>query len=242
MPITNPQTGTRIDEIADGIYRIHTPITFPNGFSFNFNQYLTVDDQPVLFHTGLRNTFPLVAQANATVMPLEKLAYVSFSHWEADESGALNELLAAAPQAVPLCGQIAAMTTVNDAALRPARVLQDNEALSIGKRTVRWFDAPHVPHGWECGFLGEDTTRTLFCGDLFTMPHADGGPLVEGDLLGPTEAFRKQMDYYAHGPNTRAVIEKLAAWKPATMGCMHGSAWRGDGEKLLRALANEVAP
>jgi flavorubredoxin len=242
MPVTNSQSGTRIDEIADGIYRIHTPITFPNGFSFNFNQYLTVDDQPTLFHTGLRNLFPLVSQAVATVMPLEKLAYVSFSHWEADESGALNEWLTAAPRAVPLCGSIAAMTTVNDVALRPARVLQDNETLSIGKRTLRWIDAPHVPHGWDCGFLAEDTTRTLFCGDLFTLPTADGGPLVESDLLGPSEAFRQQMDYYAHGPNTRAVLEKIAALEPRTLAIMHGSAWHGDGGKLLRALASAVAP
>jgi flavorubredoxin len=241
MPVTNSQSGTRIDEIADGIYRIHTPITFPNGFSFNFNQYLTLDDQPTLFHTGLRNLFPLVSQAVATVMPLEKLAYVSFSHWEADESGALNEWLTAAPRAVPLCGSIAAMTTVNDIALRPARVLQDNETLSIGKRTLRWIDAPHVPHGWDCGFLAEDTTRTLFCGDLFTLPTAEGGALVEGDLLGPSEAFRKQMDYYAHGPNTRATLEKIAALEPRTLAIMHGSAWHGDGGQLIRALASAVA-
>jgi flavorubredoxin len=242
MPVTNTQSGTRIEEIAEGIYRIHTPVTFPNGFGFNFNQFLVLDDEPVLFHTGLKSLFPVVSEAVATVMPLDKLAYASFSHWEADESGSLNEWLGVAPRAVPLCGMIAAMTSVGDLAIRPPRVMQDNETLSVGKHTMRWIDAPHVPHGWECGFLVEDTTRTFLCGDLFTMPHAEGGPVVEGDFLSPSEAFRKQMDYYSHGPNTRAVIEKMAALKPTTIAPMHGSAWRGDGEKLLRALATEVAP
>jgi flavorubredoxin len=241
MPITNSQSGTRIDEIADGIYRVHTPVTFPNGFGFNFNQFLILDDQPLLFHTGMISLFPLVSHAVSTVVPLEKLAYVSFSHAEPDESGSLNEFLKAAPQAVALCGGIGAMIA-GDVAIRPARALQDNETLSLGKRTVRWIDAPHVPHGWDCAFLAEDTTRTLFCGDLFTMPTAEGGPVVESDLLGPAEAFRKQMDYYAHGPNTRATIERMAALKPTTLACMHGSAWRGNGEKLLRDLANAVSP
>jgi flavorubredoxin len=241
MPITNSQSGTRIDEIADGIYRVHTPVQMPNGFQFNFNQFLILDDQPLLFHTGMRSLFPLVSEALATVMPVERMAYVSFSHAEPDESGALNEFLTAAPRAVPLCGGIGAMIA-GDVSIRPPRALQDGETLNLGKRTVRWIDAPHVPHGWDCAFLAEDTTRTLFCGDLFTMPTAEGGPVVESDLLGPSEAFRKQMDYYSHGPNTRAVIEKMAALKPTTLMPMHGSAWRGDGEKLLRALANEVSP
>src|SRR5262245_58055060 len=111
MPITNTQSGTRVDEIADGIYRIHTPLTFPNGFSFNFNQYLIVDDQPLLFHTGLARLFPVVCEAVKSVMPIERLAYVSFSHGESDENGSLNEFLTAAPRAVPLCGAIGAMTS-----------------------------------------------------------------------------------------------------------------------------------
>jgi flavorubredoxin len=150
--ITNSTAGTRVDEVADGIYRISTPLaTLPGGFTFN--QYLVVDEEPLLFHTGPRKLFPLVSEAIAAVMPVERLRYVGLSHFEADECGALNELLAAAPSAVPVSGQVAAMVSVSDFATRPPRALADGETLALGERRVRWLDAPHVPHGWECGFL-----------------------------------------------------------------------------------------
>src|SRR5437762_1548459 len=160
MTITNSQSGTNVHEIADGIYRINTPLppgVVPGGFSFN--QYLIVDDEPLLFHTGPRRFFPLVREAMASVMPVERLRYVSFSHFEADECGSLNEWLAAAPQAVPLCGRIAAMTSIGDVADRPPRALADGETVSLGKHAVQWFDTPHLPHAWECGFLMEPYTR-----------------------------------------------------------------------------------
>src|SRR5688572_26430173 len=213
MAVTNSQSGTRIDEIAEDIYRISTPVppnpALPTGFTFN--QFLLVDEAPLLFHTGLRRMFPLVREAVATVIPVERLRYVSFSHFEADECGALNEFLAAAPQAVPLTGAVAKMVSVDDVALRPARALADGEALGLGSHIVRWHDAPHVPHGWECGFLMEATTGTLLCGDLFTQGGRGDVALTTGDILGNSEAFRKPMDYYAHAPQTRAVIERLAA-------------------------------
>lgn len=233
--ITNPQTGTNVEEVADGIYRINTPMSIPGG-EFSFNQYLIVDDAPLLFHTGPRRMFPLVRHAIETVMPLERLRYIGFSHFEADECGALNELLAAAPRGEPLCGRIAAMVSVNDVADRPARALADGEELTLGRRTLQWFDTPHVPHGWECGFLFEKTTRTLLCGDLFTQPGKGTKALVDADILAPSEAFRAAMDYYAHAPTTQATLERLALTRPTTLACMHGSAWRGDGEALLRSL------
>ena len=237
--ITNNESGTRIDEIAGGIYRISTPVKdFPGGFSFN--QYLVVDEAPLLWHTGPRRMFPLTREAIARVMPVERLAYVGLSHFEADECGALNEFLAAAPRALPLCGQVAAMVSVSDVADRPPRALADGATLSLGERRVRWFDTPHVPHGWECGFLFEERTRTLLCGDLFTQGGADNPPVTEKDILGPSEAFRKQMDYYAHAPDTRATLERLASAEPTTLACMHGSVWKGDCGKLLRGLASEV--
>jgi flavorubredoxin len=239
--ITNPGTGTRVDEVAPSVYRISTPVTIlPGGFSFN--QYLVVDEQPLLFHTGPRRMFPLVREAIAAVIPVERLRYVAFSHVEADECGSLNELLAAAPQAEPLCGSIAAMVSVNDLADRPARALADGEAVSLGAKRVRWLDAPHLPHGWECGYLFEETTSTLFCGDLFTQPGAEHAPLTTGDILGPSEAMRLAMDYYAHAKDTRGLLEKLAATKPKTLACMHGSAWSGDGGRLLLDLANVLSP
>ena len=237
--ITNPQSGTNLHEVASRVYRINTPAPFPGGM-FNFNQYLIDADEPLLFHTGPRRMFPLVAEAIGRVMPIERLRHVSFSHYEADECGALNEFLAAAPQALPLCGAIAKMVSIDDGALRPARALTDGETLDLGSHRVRWHDAPHVPHGWECGFLMETTTRTLLCGDLFTQGGDGKVPITTGDILGPSEAFRKPMDYYAHAPSTRATLEKLAREEPQVLACMHGSAWQGDGAKLLRELAGVV--
>ena len=241
MTVTNGQSGTSIDEIAEGIYRIHTPVDIPGGGGFSFNQYLVVDDEPLLFHTGLRRIFPYVQEAVASVLPIERLRYIGFSHFESDECGALNQFLAAAPRAEPLCGKIAAMVSVNDFADRPARVLADGEALSLGRHRVRWFDTPHLPHAWECGFLHEEATSTLLCGDLFTQPGKDNPPVTEADILGPSEALRSHLDYYAHAANTRALFERLAQTRPTTLACMHGSAWRGDGAALLRALADCVA-
>ena len=236
--ITNPASGTNVHEVADGIYRINTPVSLPGGpGQFNFNQYLVLDDEPLLFHSGLKRMFPLVREAIGALMPIEKLRYVGLSHFESDECGALNELLAVAPQAVPVCGQIAAMVSLNDYADREPRALADGEDLKLGRHTLRWFDTPQMPHGWDCGLMMDMTTRTFFCGDLFTQ----GGPgdvaLTESDILGPSEAFRAPMDYYAHAPQSGAILERLARETPATLAVMHGSAWRGDGARLLRALA-----
>jgi len=239
--ITNSESGTRVDEVAAGVYRIATPVSIlPGGFSFN--QYLLLDDEPLLFHTGPRGMFPMVREAIAAVMPIERLRHVAFSHVEADECGSLNELLAAAPRAQPVCSAVAKMVSVDDLADRPARALADGESLSLGQRRVRWFDTPHLPHGWECGYLFEETAGTLFCGDLFTQPGAEHAPLTTGDILGPSEAMRAAMDYYAHSNSTNALLEKLAATKPKTLACMHGSAWSGDGGRLLLDLADALAP
>jgi len=239
--ITNPQTGTNVQEIADGIYRINTPVDLTNGLGFSFNQYLLLDDETLLFHTGPRRMFPLVREAVASVMPVERLRYVSFSHFEADECGSLNEWLAVAPQSEPLCGNIAAMTSIGDVADRPPHVMADDELLSLGTHAVRWFDTPHLPHAWECGFLVEERTRTFLCGDLFTQPGAEHPPVTEADIFGPSEAFRHQLDYFAHTKQARGMLERLAATQPTLLACMHGSAWRGDAAKLLRALADAVS-
>ena len=241
MPVVNPQSGTRIDEIEAGIYRIHTPVReMPGGFGFSFNQYLVVDDDPLVFHTGPRRMFPLVREAIAHVLPIDKLRWIAFSHVEADECGSLNEFLAAAPNATPLCSEVGALVSVSDLADRAPRAMADGETFSLGRRTMKWLAAPHLPHGWDCGFLAETTTSTLFCGDLFTQPGADHELLTEGDILGPSEGFRKAMDYYAHARNARPLLEKLARTAPRTLACMHGAAWRGDGAKLLRALGDAL--
>ena len=240
MTVTNRQSGTSVHEISEGIYRINTPVVFENGNSFSFNQYLITDDEPLLFHTGPRKMFPLVREAVASVLPVERLRYISFSHVEADECGSLNEWLAVAPQSIPLCGTIAAMVSIEDLADRSPRSLADGEMISLGNHRVRWFDAPHLPHGWDCGFLTEELTRTFLCGDLFTQGGADLPPLTEADILGPSEVFRHRMDYFSYAKDTRLMLERLAATEPTTLACMHGSAWSGDGATLLRALADSL--
>ncbi|NUP13964.1 MAG: MBL fold metallo-hydrolase [Polyangiaceae bacterium] len=237
MGTTNAQSGTRIDEVVAGIYRINTPIegpTMPGGFSFN--QYLVVDDEPFLMHTGPRRMFALVREAIETVMPVAKLRWIGVSHYEADECGSLNEFLAVAPNARSVSGAVAAMVSLSDVADREPHALPDEGELVLGNKRLMWLDTPHVPHAWDCGFFFEKETRTLLCGDLFTQPGAKTPALTEGDVLGPSEAFRHAFDYYSHTKLAKRHIERLAKLAPTTLACMHGSAWRGDGASLLREL------
>jgi flavorubredoxin len=238
MAVVNPEWGTRIDEIAERLFRISTPV--PPSFSpggFTFNVFLVAAEEPLLFHTGPRRIFPLVRDAIAKLMPLERLRHIAFSHFESDECGSLNDLLELAPNAAPLCSKIGAMTSIGDFASRPPRVLADGESISLGDRSVRWLDMPHVPHGWDCGMLFDDRTRALLCSDLFTQPGDNVAPLTESDILGPSEELRRHLEYFAHAPNTAAILGKAAALKPATLACMHGSSWRGDGAALIGELA-----
>lgn len=234
---------TRIDEIANGIYRISTavpPSIIPGGFTFN--QYLIVDDAPLLYHTGPRKMFPLVRGAIESVIPATSLRYIGLSHYEADECGSLDEFLDLAPDAEPLCGQVAKMVSVDDVASRPARGMDDGEELSLGRHVVRWIETPHLPHAWECGHLFETTTKTLFCGDLFTQGGHEHEPLTRQNILDSSEDMRNAFDYFSHTRHTRTLMEKLASTDPQLLACMHGAAWQGDGAALLRQLAERLAP
>jgi flavorubredoxin len=238
--IMNGPTGS-ITEIAAGLHRISVaipPEIIPGGFSFN--QYLLVDEKPLLFHTGPRKLFPLISEQIAKVMPLSRLRYIAFSHVEADECGAMPEFLAAAPEARPVCSDIAAMVSMNDLVDVPAIGLADGDRLVTGKHHLVWKSAPHLPHGWECGYLFDETSKTLFCGDLFTQGGTGGRALVTDDLVDSSETFRRQMDYFSHAINTAALIEKLASLKPEMLACMHGSAWAGDGAAHLRKLGRSL--
>ncbi|HYP27668.1 MAG TPA: MBL fold metallo-hydrolase [Blastocatellia bacterium] len=241
MTVTNAHSGTNIQEVAAGIYRINTPVVLDGGpGGFTFNQYLIVDEEPLLFHTGPRKMFEYVREAVSTVIPVDRLRHIAFSHVEADECGSLNEWLAAAPLALPLCGTVAAMVSVNDLADRPPRAMADGETLSLGSHLVRWVDTPHLPHAWECGYLMEEQTRTLLCGDLFTQGGANLPAITESDILAPSEEFRRKMNYYAQAQGTGDMLERLASFEPRTLACMHGSAWQGDGAGLLRALSETL--
>jgi flavorubredoxin len=238
--ITDHLNGTSVDEVADRIYRISTPMdVLPGGFTFN--SYLVVDDEPLLFHTGLKKLFPVTAEAVRRVLPVEKLRWIGGSHFESDEFGAMNELLEAAKGATPFGSEIGALTSLNDFAMRPARGYKDGEEFSIGGRRMTWIYTPHVPHGWDCGVLYDMATGTLLCGDLFTQPGSGMPAVTESEVLSASETMRGMLDYYAHSTGTPAILERLANLKPAVLACQHGSAYRGDGAALLRELSARIA-
>ena len=233
---------TRIDEIADGVFRISTSVplpAIPGGFTFN--QILVRDEAPLLFHTGPRGLFEATRAAIESVLPVSTLRYLSYSHFEADECGAMNAFLAIAPDAVPLCSRVSALVSMGDIADRPPRALGDGEELDLGRHRVRWLDTPHVPHGWDAGLIWETTTRTLFCGDLFTQAGAELPPMTEGDIFGPSEAMRAGMDYFSCPGKAQSTLARLAELGPQTLATMHGSAYRGDGAALLRQLSEALS-
>jgi flavorubredoxin len=230
---------TRISEIADGIYRLSTcvpDIAPPAGFTFN--QFLILGDAPLLFHTGHRRMFPLIRDAVSRLMPPEKLRWIAFGHYEADECGAMNEWLAVAPQAEVAHGQTGCMVSLNDMADRAPRVLQDNEAIDLGNgKRVRYLDTPHIPHGWEAGVLYEETSGTLMCGDLFTQI-GDGPAITQSDIVGPAIATEDMFKFSSLNPGMGPTIRRLAKLSPRTLALMHGPSFNGDGAAALSALAD----
>ena len=210
--ITNAASGTRIEEVENGIFRINTPMdVVPGGFSVN--QYLIADEEPLLFHTGYRRMYALVAEAISKVIPLNSLRHIGLSHFEGDECGAMNEFLGAAPDAVPFASEIGTLTSVNDFSDRPGRGLKDGEEINIGTHKLRWLYTPHVPHGWDCGVLYDVTTETLLCGDLFTQGGSNTPAITESDILEASEKFRKPLDYFAHSVASDPITFGQDAWR-----------------------------
>jgi flavorubredoxin len=229
---------SKVAEIGEGIYRLSTyvpDIEPPAGFTFN--QFLILGDEPLLFHTGLRKMFPLTLAAVSRIMPMERLRWISFGHFEADECGAMNDWLAVAPHAEIAHGITGVSVSVEDMADRPPRVLAHQEVIDIGGRRIRYLDTPHVPHGWDAGVIFEETTRTLFCGDLFT--HLGNGPaLTEAEIVTPSLAAEDLFYSTSIGPMIAPTIRKLAELAPRTLAVMHGSSFTGDGASALRDLAS----
>ncbi len=228
----------KTDRIADGIYRfsVHVPqIAAPAGFGFN--QYLVDATEPLLFHCGPRNMFDAVSSAFSRIMPIARLRWISFGHVESDECGSMNQWLAAAPQAQVVHGATACLVSLNDLADRSPRILGDNEVLELGGKRVRWLDTPHVPHAWESGLMFEESTKTLFCGDLFT--HTGQGPaLVKESIVPRAIAAEDMFRSTSLTPGTAPTIRRLAALKPHTLAVMHGSCFSGDCAQELAALAD----
>jgi flavorubredoxin len=230
---------TRITEIANGIYRLSTfvpDIAPPAGFTFN--QFLVLGDEPLMFHTGLRKMFSLNHTALSRIIPPERLRWITYGHFEADECGAMNEWLAASPHATPAHGQTGSMVSLNDFADRAPRILKDGEVIDLGGKRVRFIDTPHTPHGWDAGVLFEETTSTLMCGDLFTQL-GDTAALTESDIVGPAVAGEDIFRYSALNPAMGRTIRSLAGLAPATLALMHGPSYRGNGAAALNALADD---
>jgi flavorubredoxin len=229
---------THVDEIADRIFRCTTfvPDSGPTGFTFN--QFLVDADEPLLFHTGLRDMFPSVSAAIATVTPVERLRWITFGHLEADECGAMNRFLAAAPEAKVAHGALGCMVSMNDLADRMPEPLGPDTVLDLGGKRIRNIDTPHVPHGWDAHVLYEETTGTLFCGDLFSAVGA-GPALTDGDLLDAAAQAEDMFGSTALTPQTAPTIRRLAELEPTTLAIMHGSSFNGECDQALLALADE---
>jgi flavorubredoxin len=232
---------TRIDEIADGIYRLSTfvpEVNPPAGFTFN--QFLIKGETPMLFHCGHRRMFASISAAVAKLVPLESLRFLAYSHTEADECGALNEWLAAAPQATVAHGAVGCAIWLGDAAMRPPRKVADDEAIDLGGKRVRFLVTPHLPHGWDAQLLFEETTGTLFCSDVLGHP-GNGPALVETDILGKAVDSEKRSHSMSLTPATAPTLRRLAALRPKRLALMHGSSFAGDAAGALNALADHLA-
>ena len=230
---------TKVNEVAPDVFRIATYV--PEA-GLEFAQFLVRDEEPLLFHTGMKALFPAVLEAARSVLDPATIRWISFSHFEADECGALNEWLTVAPRAQAACSFVGAVVSVNDFALRPARGLANEEVFSTGKHRYRFLHTPHVPHCWEAGILFEETQGTLFCSDLF---HQNGEvpATTESDVLEAAQATLVEYqkgpfaNYLPYTPRTEGTLQRLAALKPKTLATMHGAVYRGDGERALHGLA-----
>lgn len=234
---------TKIDEIAPDLFRLSTYVA---KIDLQFNQFLVKDDEPLLYHTGLRGMFPLVRDTVAKIMDPASIRWISFSHFEADECGALNEWLAVAPGAEPFCGVIGALVNINDFIGGKARVMTTGGVLETGRYRFRFLETPQVPHAWDATFLFEESCATLFCSDLL-LQNGDLCPLTEEDVVEPA---RRALLAYEAGPLahvypyaswTGSTINMLADLRPKLLAIMHGSSFKGDGERVLREAATMYA-
>jgi len=230
---------TNIDEIAPDLFRLSVYVP---DIDMQFNHFLVRDEEPLLFHAGLKGLFPILREAIASLIEPSKLRHIAWSHFESDECGALNEWLQLAPQAQPVCTLVGKLVTVDDFSIRPARGMTPEDVLTTGKYRYRFYPSPHIPHGWDAGVLFEETRKTLFCSDLF---HHFGNveAVTTSDLIEPTRKALQQLQsgplasYMPYTCKTQGVLQSLAALKPETLAVMHGSSYIGQADRLLMDLA-----
>ena len=228
----------KIDEIAPDVYRISV---FVPDIQMQFNHFLIKDDEPLLYHAGLKRMFPVLQEAVNTLIKPRLIRWIGFSHFEVDECGALNEWLQIAPQAKAVCSEVCAMVNMEDFALRPALAMKNGQTLQTGNKKYRFIRTPHLPHGWDAGVMFEESDRTLLCSDLF---HQNGNmvALTDQDIL---ENHKTSIMFFESGPlmdyspythKTKGMLYDLAALQPKTLATMHGSSYFGDCAKALRDL------
>ncbi len=233
---------TRIDEIAPDVFRLSVYVP---QIDMQFNHFLVRDDEPLLFHAGLRSMFATLRDAVGTLIDPARLRYVAWSHFESDECGALNDWLQVAPQCEPVCTLVGKLVSVDDFSARPARGMTPADVLSTGRYRYRFHPSPHIPHGWDAGVLFEETHKTLFCSDLFHH-FGDPAPVTLSDLVEPTRQAMQQMQQgplAGYMPYTRAtdgVLRTLAELMPQTLAVMHGSSYRGPADRQLNDLAGVI--
>lgn len=237
--MNQPAMQTQIDEVAPDVFRLSTFIPEIGPTGFTMNQFLLRDAQPFLFHTGMRQLFPLVSQAVSSLIPLESLRWISFAHVEADECGAMNALLAAAPSSEVVHGPLACMVSLNDLADRPPHMIGE-DALDTGSHRLRFLPTPHVPHNWESGLWFDETTRTLLAGDLFTSL-GGGAAITDGDLVEGAMVAEDVFHATSMSANLVPTLQDLATLAPTTLAVMHGPSYSGDGGAQLRSLADAYA-
>ena len=233
---------TQIHEIAPDLFRL---CIYVPDLNMQFNHFLVRDDEPLLFHAGLKAMFPALREAVGRLIEPARLRHIAWSHFESDECGALNEWLQLAPRAQPVCTLVGKLVNVDDFAIRPALGMTAADLLVTGKCRFRFHRSPHIPHGWDAGVLFEETRKTLFCSDLF---HHFGNvePLTTSDLIAPTQAAMKKMQqgplagYMPYMRQTEIVLRSLADLKPATLAVMHGSSYQGQCDQLLSQLAGAI--
>jgi flavorubredoxin len=233
---------TTITEIAPDLFRLS--IYVPE-FDMQFNHFLVRDEEPLLFHAGLKRMFPALREAVASLIDPASLRHVAWSHFESDECGALNDWLQLAPKAQPVCTLVGKLVSVDDFSIRPAHGMTPDDVLSTGKYRYRFYRSPHIPHGWDAGVLFEETRKTLFCSDLF---HHFGNvePVTSSNLVGPSRKAMQQMQqgplagYIPYTRQTEGVLHSLASLKPETLAVMHGSSYIGQGDQLLTDLAAAI--
>lgn len=233
---------TTVTEIAPDLFRLSL---FVPELNMQFNHFLVRDEQPLLFHAGLKKMFPPLLEAVKTLIDPTSLRYVAWSHFESDECGGLNDWLRIAPNAEPVCTLVGKLVSVDDFAIRPAKGMTPDDVLETGKYRYRFYPSPHIPHGWDAGVLFEETTQTLFCSDLFHH-FGDVAPITTDSLIEPTQAGMQLLSqgplagYMPYTSQTEGVLQGLAQLKPQTLAVMHGSSFQGNAEAMLLDLASVI--